>query len=370
MNFELSTIENPYDRESGGHSSRKLEEIVRKKDHLEAFKVARESLLDNTVLYEKFLAGFIKSSDSIPVELASVQNEFLTYCVELSDTEIDSLVRQFNKGLASFLITNYSRLGIDIRRKELLLSSIDKLGMNAVGIISAVEYIRARRELLGTSPAQEHGFYFEDNLDARHRIDLVEVIFLDGQIDSMNLVQIKSRNPTDAEIERILHDHREWVRSLMMDFQTFEREYTDGIPDNLTIENMTQNAEEVEELLLDMCTDPNGFNPDIFIEKLDLGDLSNKQKAWLLLKYGEVINSKIASAVDKEILSTEQAREILDALTRLTNRLMAKAKLPKNLSGVNKIQSIIAVGPKIIREETIQDRDIPNQSKKIMGVRN
>ncbi|MFZ2522455.1 MAG: hypothetical protein WAX44_00780 [Minisyncoccia bacterium] len=370
MSFELHTIENPSSRDDQGHLSRKLEKINPGRDRVEAFRVARERILGNPDLYEKFIKGFIKSSDSIPVELASVQNEFLSNCVELSDQEIDSLVRQFNKGLADYLIKNYAKLGIDSQRKEHLLSSLDSLGMNSVGIISAVEYIRSRKKLFELGPEQDYGFYFEDSLDARYKIDLIEVLYLDGKVNSMNLVQIKSRKPDDNEIEKILDDHRSWVASSMMDLETFEREYTDGIPDNLTIEIMLENAQDVEDLLVDVCTDPDGFKPDKFIEKLDLGNLNNKQKAWLLLKYGKIMIEKIASAVKNQVLDANQAEEILGALSKLTNKVIAKAKLPKNFSTVRNINSVIAVGPEIIREERIHGDSISDIHKKVVGLSN
>lgn len=184
----------------------------------------------------------------------------------------------------------------------------------------------------------------------------------------MNLIQIKSSKPTDEQIQAIVRDHREWIGASVMDIETFEREFTDGTPDNLTIETLVHNAEEVENLLLDMCTDPSGFNPDVFIEKLDLATLSNKQKAWLLLKYGKIIEEKIGNAVKSGILQEHQAKEILEVLSRLTNKVMTKAKLPKNLARIGNIKSIIAVGPEIIHEEIVLTNDIPERRKKIVKV--
>lgn len=358
-----------------GHTERKLKLIDNKETKgNDALREAQKALLGNENLYNKFFKGLTNKLDRQGADassLAGVENIFITYCQNLSDVEIESLVRQFNKGFKDYIRVKKG----DINLSEQRLEEINKKEITARGIISVVQFIRARKKLLDLKPSQEYAFYFEDVLDARYQIDLIECIYnRNGQevsIDSMNLIQVKSSEPSEEEQERITRAHKEWLTSSVMDLDSFEHEYSDGIPENLTIESLLKNADEVENILLDICTDPNRAEigaAEEFISKLDLGELSNKHKAWLLLQYGKRLKDLILGARKKRILTNLQARDILTAIERLGSSVMTKAKMPKNFSTVQEINSAISVGARIIKKENLFGRGEDSRHKKIMNV--
>ncbi len=368
---DIYTIENPSQKNGGEHTERRLETVSRQSDdNREKIVEARERLLDNEDLYRKYIRGFTSMEGNHPVELAGLQNIFITFCQDLPDPEIESLVTQFIRGLIDYILKNKATIGISQNQLEKILSP-ERRAINARGIINIVEFIRARKKLHGTLPGDGYGLYIEENLDARHKIDLVECIFGEDEngqreIDSMNLIQVKSQEPDEKQQEDIITDHRRWIRECVMDLETFEREFSKGIPDGIAIKTLLKNAEEMETLLLDLCTDPAGFNPDNFISRLDLEDLTNKQKAWLLLTYGSDLRKKIHDSVEQGLLEKEQGDAILATLEKLESKIRAKAKMPKRFATIQNINSVIAVGPRIVKQEEIASASIPGKNKKVL----
>jgi len=379
-NLELATVERTGELgktglAKAGHTERKLKLIDNKETKgNNALGEAQKALLGNEDLYNKFLKGLTNKLDRQGADassLAGIENIFITYCQNLSDADIESLVRQFNKGFKDYIRAKKGDINLDEQRFE----EINRKEITSRGIISVLQFIRARKKLLDLTPSQEYAFYFEDVLDARYQIDLVECIYhrngKEVSIDAMNLIQVKSSEPSEEEQERIARAHREWLTSSVMDFDSFEHEYSDGIPGNLTIESLIKNADEVENILLDICTNPNGEEFKVaeeFISKLDLGELSNKHKAWLLSQYGKSLKGLILGARKKKILTNFQARDILTAIERLGNSVMVKAKMPKNVTMIKKINSIISVGSKITRTENLTGNEKDSRHQKIMNV--
>ncbi len=153
-----------------------------------------------------------------------------------------------------------------------------------------------------------------------------------------------------------------------MDFDMFEHQYSDGIPEELQIEELSKNAEKIDAVLLNMCTDPSGFKPEQFIDSLDLDKLSNKHKAWLLIKYGTILREEIHRATEEGNIAEPEAKLIIETLETLEETLRIKARIPKNLTHIHEINSIIAVGPKEIRKETILNHRDDRRHQKIAKI--
>lgn len=376
MREQLYTIEHPDEGVGHDHTERKLERIkTEETDRYKSLHEAQASLLNNESLYNSRVTGLLRGPGFTTNGSAVAENAFISYCQNLTDEDVANLVMQFNRGLAEYIRKNNVRLGISSADLQGLLSPQQnefhaRLWIEPKGILNVIEFIRARKMVHGVGEQQNFEFFFNDALDSSKDIDLLEVIYDEGgsTIQTLNLIQAKSSRPSQEKINENVAAHRRWVTESVMDFDAFTREFTDGIPDGVTIESLAENAEQVEELLLDMCTDPEGFNPDSFLEKLDLGTLTNKQKAWLLLKYGKIIEEKISKAKEDGILDEQQASQILEALNKLTNKVTAKAKLPKNFAKVGRINSLITVGPNVINEVTILGPETADEKKKVFKI--
>lgn len=373
---KISTVENPIDRGGVKHITRILRMLGHKeKKENDALHSAQEKLIGDESLYNKFLQSLVGKLDKQGGDassLAGLENMFVSSCENLSNEEIDSLVRQFNTGFKEYIRKNKNNI------KEDQYEKIHSEGIKSMGIKSVVEFIRERKKLLDLEPTHKYAFGFEDVLDARHKIDLMEYLYhinekdevIEVIIDTLNLIQVKSSEPTEREKDKITDAHREYSTSSVMDLDSFEREYKDGIPDNLTMETLVNNTDEVSTILLDIFTGPekNGITKaEEFIAKLDLGKLENKHKAWLFLHYGKRLKNLILEAKDKEKLDSEFIDNILNALKKLEDRVKLKAGMPKNLAKIGEINSVICVGAEIIKIENIS-RESREGHEKITGI--
>jgi len=376
---ELYTLENPELRDQTNHIEHKLDLVSDKDPHVvdknEALKEAQQTLLSEN-MYKKFLLATLNKDENRNYRgLCEIENIFIATLEDLSDNEIDATIRQFNSNFKRFISEYSGSIKINAEQRRKIFENDSKNNREIRGNIhensikSVIQFIRARKKLLDSNPTQQYAFYAESSLDEHYGIDLIECIYGDGgNIDTMNIIQIKSSKPSVEEQAEITTRHKDWISSSLMDLDSFEREYTDGIPENLAIEQLAQNSDEVGNLLLDLCTNPNGFKPENFIEKLNLEELNHKQKAWLLAKYSSILKEKIIEAVAQEMIPQQYADEVLEKLSALENRLRAKARLPRNLSFISAIHSIIAVGPTIIHDEEIASGSEPHHKKKIMKV--
>lgn len=348
-----------------GHSERRLNILKEHtEDSQEALREARIALVENAKLKERFFEAISRRENMDSSGFAAIENLFIKYGLNLSVEEVESLVRQFNVSVSEYASKNVGLLS----KNQLSPENIRERKMTSRGILSVLEFIRNRKKLLLSQPETKHEFYTEDILDAKYKIDLIECDMqeIDGKlvVHTMNLIQVKSSQPTDAEIRAITNAHRSWINSSVMDFDAFKREYTDGIPDEVTIEVLAKNSDEVENVLLEICTDPSGFNPDVFIKQLDLDDLNNKQKAWLMSDYVPLIVEHIKTNVEKGTVTQEEATAIINALNDIEAKVRAKAKLPRNIARISTINSVVAVGGTIVNQTVLQEKPSdPNKAK-------
>jgi hypothetical protein len=335
-------------------------------DKQEELREARLALIGNDRVYQKFFDAIRDVQSFDASKFSSIENLFIEYCINLSDDEVEALVRQFNLGLSEYARNNTGSIPPQHRDPE----KIRQMKLNPRGILSVLEFIRARKTLLELDPATEYTFTTEDDLDARYKIDIIEYIYdtSDGNrnIDTMNLIQVKSSEPRDSEKHKILDGHRSWINSSVMDFEAFRREYTNGIPDRLTLNEITENIEVLSFILQDICTDQNGFKPENFLTKLDLEKMTNKHKAWILSEYMPSIKAGIKRTVENGEISAEDADEIIRVLEELLAKVYSKGRLPRNISRVRSVNSIIAIGQRIISTTSIKSKPANSDHELVM----
>lgn len=374
----FSTIEHGDDSK---HIERSFDPVEIEKDgkNNEKLREAQVNIL-NPSFYRKFLEAMISiGRGNGPTQKIRLENKILSFLIDLSDRDIESTIRQFNIGFKRYVeeIKDPEFLTSDERRK--IFENDKKIGSDMRGnihessIIGTIRFLKERKRLLDMEPRQDYGFYVQDVLDARYCIDLVECIFEtdpktgERKISIMGLIQLKSSKPSDEEIDLIKRNHKMWTESSVMDFNSFEKEYSDGLPDGIQMADLIENHEKISELLMDLCTKPEGFSADDFIKNLDLENLTNKHKAWLFFKYGKTMREELESLRQEGILDDDKLQMIFIKLDGIENDIKKKAKMPKNMSGIDTIKSIVAVGPNIIDESVIFIGD--NKSKKIVSIK-
>lgn len=247
--------------------------------HNQALEKARQEILNNTQTNEKLNRLMIKAIQAKEgmnvVWFSQIENLFIKNCVNLTDGEIDSLVRQFNEKFRRWY--NEHRGTIEVTGKTMQEIQTGHWDILPNGIRSVVHFLRARRRLLESQPKQNYEFLFDDALDARWKADVVEVIFRedDGNliIDELNLIQIKSSQPTREEKSSITSSHRNFFSGGILSPEQLENVFL-GETDRVQIkgvERFLKTEEAVKEALLDIITEPSLTDDlDLIFKKLQM----------------------------------------------------------------------------------------------------
>ncbi len=323
------------------------------KDYVEAEK----NLIGKQNLYADFLEGFLLKYrrepgivGSFALPFAKVNNKFMADCLNLTNKDINELVQKFNTGFKEYL-QEKTGAGSDFTEEKHL---------GAEGIISVVRYIESKREFYKDSPESVH-YFFENNLDARYAVDLLEVVTGVNEkgekfTKTINLVQVKSKELLPNEREDIRENHREYYKMV----NSFELRERNIFLDNLTKEILLKNAGEVKELIYDICTDPKGFDPDIFISNLNIKDLNDRHKVSLLLRYLAVVERYvpvIRKDKKKYELTDKDIDTALEALKKLEDKVMQlKQKINTNGPQINSVIAYWAErGLETEKEELVEE---------------
>jgi hypothetical protein len=204
---------------------------------------------------------------------------------------------------------------------------------------------------LESSPAQDYNFYFSSKLDARHKIDVIEEIGSGSNLE-ISLFQIKSSMPTNEEISEIHREHEEWVKEQWLDLVKYEEGYI-GEGTDYEISRFMKNKYKVEEALLEFCTDPENQNLEHLFDSLHFSELNDRQQAWILWKYIDLLKEQLGVAVKEGALDPETYDVVWGELATLKENLTRKANLPKSQTPIKKVRSVISVGARIISEREL-----------------
>lgn len=366
---EIHSIEKT--RTPDDHIERRLEPVgLSEKSNYEALVEAREAIVGNENLHRGMLNAILAKESRDVTGFARIENMFVAYSENLTDRDIENLVRQFNTGFKNYIIAERKRLKISEAVYQMIIRG--EKDISPRGIQSVLAFISNRRDQLSMNPGQKYGFYTEDILDAKHKIDLIECLFEDTPegmvVSKMNLIQVKSSEPSKETQEAIIDTHRRWILSSVMDHDSLEREFTEGMPSQISVETFTKSVEETGEIVAEIINDPDNFNIEKFMDGLNFNKLSDKQKAWTFSKIGTVLKKKIVQLFEEGRVTGEQAERITKDLDSMENKLSAKSRLPRNLTSINTVNSVIAVGETVIRNKRILDVPPTPGAKKILRV--
>lgn len=325
----------------------KKETEITRKEAVHFFAEAQSHIV-NEKMFKIFLNAITEkikfgSND----RLTYLQNRIVEACINLSDRDTELIINQFNRSVRDWFQNNFNQRDVDSRVYDSIIRGEYTHGRKNIdprGIQSVISFLKARTILLDSKPGEEYEHYFSSRLDARFSVDVVERI---GNEDNLrvSLIQIKSSVPSGEEIELIHRDHESWVKEEWMSFEEYERSFVEEGTSEET-QAFLENKKEMQMALIELLTNPNGFNPDALMGSLHLAHLNNRQRAWILWKYSDLLIEHIEELKKENPEEVTMLNSIFNELVSLKDELTKKAKLPKSQTLVNNVDSLICVGAK------------------------
>jgi len=318
--------------------------------HKDDFEKAYNAIVGNISLQRLFLEAFLrKKKDKYDVMgYAQIENTFSQHCISLSDAEIDNLIRNFRNAVLKNIRENkckdYNLNQEDIHK--LTASQTEKGSLfseyfGPEGIKSVVRFVRNRLKMHAVNPVTIPAFYFENYLDARHKIDLIEIIKDDKNV-IMNLIQIKSRDFTEEEIQKNTNAHRDWVNEYAMDLSVYEKTLQNEPVDSQKLKELFEEAFHLEDVLTDILTGDKPISKDLLFDKLGLKGRPNIEVLWVLSTYMEVFKDA-CSHVEDMGLTDDQINRIRGVITDIQAQVDVLLKKKKDLEGISEVHSVFVV---------------------------
>ncbi|MEK7642381.1 MAG: hypothetical protein AAB392_01155 [Patescibacteria group bacterium] len=318
-------------------------------EYNDLFAEAQRNLVKEE-MFELFVKAITdKETTGSNDKLAFLQNRIIQECANLSLQDAELVLDQFNRAVQQWFVKKISKAGIDSRVYSSISTGKYTHGDNNIdirGIKNVISFLREQSLKYETSESVGCRFYFNEWLDARRMIDVIMELRRGDEVEIV-LVQIKSSPPSGSELEKIRMDHERWAGEEWFDLEGYERSFiSDGTLEE--VESFLKNKEEVEEALMDFCTNPNSRSLDDLLRSLHLSGLNNREKAWILRKHLTLIKEQINIASEDGYVDLETKDSILEELGKLSETLERKVRLPKAQFLVGKIRSVVAVGSKIL----------------------
>lgn len=314
---------------------------------------ARLNIIENKTLYSKILEAIKNKIKRNPSDkFTEIENLLVEKCINLSDSDIDSVVRQLNRKFIEHIQSMQGSLDID--GNTLVNITTGKWNLNSGGIKSVVNFIKNRVQLLRSNPSQDFTLGVNERLDARFAIDLIEVIRnTSGDIDQLNLIQIKSSEPTEEEKEKIVKTHRDFVNQNLLSLKDVDEFSIPKEEERKIFEDTINDQSVMFDKLFDICIDYRETDLGSLSVLLGINHLTNLQRAWILSTYFEIIIEQIESAYREGYIEEESKSALIKDLTLLLEESVSKSGIPTNIIKINSVNSIIAVGPRVVSEISI-----------------
>lgn len=329
------------------------------KDKSKYFDAAFENIVGSKKLERLVIKALKRTDVKDMTSFASVMNTFTEFCVSLTDKEIDDLLRNFKAGLIKHV--NQYREEFKLSDRDIQDIQMGRLGadtfdesLNTTGVKSVARFVRARKKLHEISPQTIPAFYFQDFLDAQHKIDLIELIEgSDGYI--MNLIQVKSKEYREGEIEIIANAHQRWVNENAMNMEAFEKNFTIEEKDSFERNNFWETVEGMEIVFIDILTQTLTPSMDSVMEKLQLRGLPEGERVWALSHFAQSCLDFLGTfkGNNDAPLTEPQIQAIEDFFKSILQQVEIVTKQGKDFKGISEIHSISTNGATIVYDEVI-----------------
>jgi hypothetical protein len=181
-----------------------------------------ERLLDQVVHAIHSKLNKEERSGNFAAPMAKFNNRLVSLLLGLPDNEISTQVNRIYKRLQRRFSEKYPK---DATR------FLEWSRGNDRGIVAVIKFIKERSiEQLPNNSTRK--LFYNNNLDAKYSIDLVELNYRDDDelvVDDMQLIQIKSGVQKDSDNERIQRSHAEFTNHFMTGLNEFEKKFVPSI---------------------------------------------------------------------------------------------------------------------------------------------
>ena len=345
-------------------------EDVSRLEHNADFEKAYSKIVGNRDLEKLVVKGFT-STNALPY--AELTNRITEICVSLTDSEIDNIIRKFKEGLRTWVRQYASEFGLSGRQLENLQTGKwndrdPKSALNPEGIKAVAHFVRARKKLHAVSPQTFPAFYFENYLDAQHKIDLME--FFEGKNGiTINLIQIKSYEYGPGDIEEYTQSHRDWASEFTTDLASYEKNFSVEPEDSPRFKEFFEKVDNVTDVLMDVLTGDVELNKSLLYEKLGIGNLPKVEQIWILENYLPAVKEDLGVMISGGLIDAKNAEKISLVITELEKQLEKSQNHRKNLTGVFEIHSLCSVKEKVVSDAVIFKASRPEDRKAIKILR-
>jgi len=338
--------------------------LLKKSEYDDLLISAREKILNNQDFLEKIVRAIItfKSTGSVR-GLAEIENILTEICLNLKDTDIESVIKQLDNKVLGYILSRQGGIDVtgqilsDLTTGKWRLTVKNESGLGSKGIMSSVNFIRARTKFLKSHPEQKFVIGFNNKLDATTSIDFIEIIFDGKNVGELNLIQVKTSPPNEEDIADIQRKHRDFANNEIMKIKEIEDLRIPEEKEMEMFEATLQNQAIMFERLFEICIDYRNVSQDKLITMLGLGNLSNMQRAWILDTHFDEIKSQIESAYSEGYVEEKNKDILIKDLDSLRQTMTSKAGIPKDIIKIYSVNSIIAVGPKEFKKVNIYNVD-------------
>jgi len=324
-------------------------------DRADELEKASRAIVGNPELEKLVIKGFLSRGNVLLY--AELTNRITEACISLSDAEIDSVVEKFKRTLRSKAAEYALEFGLTGKQLENLQTGRwnDRdpgRELNPLGIKSVVHFVRARKKLHAISPQTFPAFYFENYLDAQHKIDLVEVLEgAEGMI--VNLIQIKSHEYNPEDIKNITQSHRDWADEFTTDLESYEKNFSVEPNDSPKFREFFEKVDNITDVLVDVLTGEVEPNKNLLCEKLGIGNLPKIEQIWILENYLPIVREDLGAMISGGLIDAENAEKISAIISDLEKQLEKVRNHRKNLNGVSEIHSLCTVGERVVSDVVI-----------------
>ncbi len=331
-----------------------------------AFNKAYYAVTENAELEALVIRGMTEKK---VLYFAAAMNYITEACLSLTDQEIETIVRKFKEKLRSksHLYANVLSSG------DLTDLQTGRWGdknphqtFNPVGIQAVTRFVRARKKLHELSPRTFSAFYFNNYLDAVHKIDLIESIDTEKGI-VLNLIQIKSREYPEGEIQKNTQAHRDWVNQYMTSIGSYEKDFLSEPPDSPKRKEFLSKIDTIEDVFIDVLTGDTPVTRDLLYAQLGIGNFPKAEQIWILENYLPTIKEELDVLVANETVDKENADLLFSILNELEIQLEKAKQYKNNLKGIFEIHSLCTVNEKV-ESDTIVFRAKNHTDQKAMKV--
>ena len=321
----------------------------------DAFEKAYKEVVGNPRLEELVVKG-IKGNFNAYTQF---MNSVTELCLSLSDDEIDNIMRRFKETLRSKADEYGSKFSLNesellhLKNDVKVVSENKKIFITAsVGIKSVAHFVRARKKLHALEPQTIPSFYFENYLDAQHKIDLIEVTEReDGAV--LNLIQIKSSDYREGDIENITQSHKEWVDGFTIDLEAYEKNYSEEPDDSSQMKEFMTNVDKIQEVFLDLLTGGEVLSKQLLFKRLGIGNRPKIQQVWILNEYLPQVIEAVDMLKTEGTLGDAEYLTLMPVFDEIRAQLEAVKHQHKDMTGVAEVHSLCTVNEKVVSDKII-----------------